>query len=98
MCAGAAVIDVGMNNVTDQSEFERLFVGNAKREESFRTKGSTLVGDVHPNARKSQARSRQSPEEWGPDHRHANGKYSQGREDAQGIADARPGRGARLTC
>jgi len=47
---GAAVIDVGMNKVSDRAEFERLFVGNAKREESFRTKGSTLVGDVHPNA------------------------------------------------
>ncbi len=45
---GATVIDVGMNKVTDQSEFERLFAGNAKREETFKTKGSTLVGDVHP--------------------------------------------------
>ena len=47
---GATVIDVGMNKVTEQSEFDRLFAGNAKREESFRAKGSTLVGDVHPNA------------------------------------------------
>jgi methylenetetrahydrofolate dehydrogenase (NADP+)/methenyltetrahydrofolate cyclohydrolase len=45
---GATVIDVGMNKVTDPAEFERLFKGNAKREETFRTKGSTLVGDVHP--------------------------------------------------
>jgi methylenetetrahydrofolate dehydrogenase (NADP+)/methenyltetrahydrofolate cyclohydrolase len=45
---GATVIDVGMNKVTDQAEFARLFAGNAKREESFRAKGSTLVGDVHP--------------------------------------------------
>jgi methylenetetrahydrofolate dehydrogenase (NADP+) / methenyltetrahydrofolate cyclohydrolase len=45
---GATVIDVGMNKVTDQAEFARLFAGNAKREESFRVKGSTLVGDVHP--------------------------------------------------
>ena len=45
---GATVIDVGMNKVTDASEFARLFGGNAKREETFRTKGSTLVGDVHP--------------------------------------------------
>ena len=45
---GATVIDVGMNKVTDQKEFERLFAGNTKREESFRSKGSTLVGDVHP--------------------------------------------------
>jgi methylenetetrahydrofolate dehydrogenase (NADP+) / methenyltetrahydrofolate cyclohydrolase len=47
---GATVIDVGMNKVTEQAEFDRLFAGNAKREESFRTKGSTLVGDAHPNA------------------------------------------------
>src|SRR5271156_4578484 len=45
---GATVIDVGMNNVADPGEFQRLFAGNTKREETFRTKGSTLVGDVHP--------------------------------------------------
>jgi methylenetetrahydrofolate dehydrogenase (NADP+)/methenyltetrahydrofolate cyclohydrolase len=45
---GATVIDVGMNKVTDRAEFDRLFAGNAKREEGFRGKGSTLVGDVHP--------------------------------------------------
>src|ERR1700733_6239546 len=45
---GATVIDVGMNKVTDASEFARLFAGNAKREESFRAKASTLAGDVHP--------------------------------------------------
>jgi len=45
---GATVIDVGINKVTDQTEFERFFAGNKKREETFLTKGSTLVGDVHP--------------------------------------------------
>jgi methylenetetrahydrofolate dehydrogenase (NADP+)/methenyltetrahydrofolate cyclohydrolase len=45
---GATVIDVGMNRVTESAEFERLFAGNTKRAETFRTKGSTLVGDVHP--------------------------------------------------
>ena len=45
---GATVIDVGMNTVTDQAEFDRFFAGNTKREETFRKKGSTLVGDVHP--------------------------------------------------
>jgi methylenetetrahydrofolate dehydrogenase (NADP+)/methenyltetrahydrofolate cyclohydrolase len=45
---GATVIDVGVNKVTDRPEFDRLFAGNAKREEAFRTKGFTLVGDVHP--------------------------------------------------
>jgi methylenetetrahydrofolate dehydrogenase (NADP+)/methenyltetrahydrofolate cyclohydrolase len=49
---GAAVIDVGMNTVTDAAEFQRFFsgtpAGNAKREETFRKKGTTLIGDVHP--------------------------------------------------
>ena len=45
---GAAVIDVGTNKVTDRAEFDRLYAGHVKREENFRTKGSTLVGDVHP--------------------------------------------------
>jgi methylenetetrahydrofolate dehydrogenase (NADP+) / methenyltetrahydrofolate cyclohydrolase len=45
---GATVIDVGMNKITDLSEFARLFAGNIKREEGFRKNGSTLVGDVHP--------------------------------------------------
>jgi methylenetetrahydrofolate dehydrogenase (NADP+) / methenyltetrahydrofolate cyclohydrolase len=49
---GATVIDVGMNKVTERAEFDRLFAGNAKREETFRTKGSTLVGDVHPEVAK----------------------------------------------
>jgi len=46
--SGATVIDVGTNKVADPAEFRRLFAGNTKREESFRAKGSTLVGDVHP--------------------------------------------------
>lgn len=45
---GATIVDVGMNRVTDAETFARLFAGNAKREETFRTKGSVLVGDVHP--------------------------------------------------
>jgi methylenetetrahydrofolate dehydrogenase (NADP+)/methenyltetrahydrofolate cyclohydrolase len=45
---GATVIDVGMNKVTERDEFDRLFAGNSRREETFRAKGSTLVGDVHP--------------------------------------------------
>jgi methylenetetrahydrofolate dehydrogenase (NADP+) / methenyltetrahydrofolate cyclohydrolase len=46
---GATVIDVGMNQVTDRAEFDRLYAGNAKREETFRTRGLTLAGDVHPS-------------------------------------------------
>ena len=46
---GATVIDVGINKITDPAEFKRLFAGNARRAQIFRSKGSTLVGDVHPN-------------------------------------------------
>ncbi len=49
---GATVIDVGINRITERKEFDRLFIGNTagnkKREETFLAKGSTLVGDVHP--------------------------------------------------
>lgn len=45
---GATVIDVGINRITDPEEFRKFFEGNAKREQSFAEKGSTLVGDVHP--------------------------------------------------
>ena len=43
------VIDVGMNTITEPAEFQKFFAGNAKREETFRKKGSTLIGDVHPD-------------------------------------------------
>jgi methylenetetrahydrofolate dehydrogenase (NADP+) / methenyltetrahydrofolate cyclohydrolase len=45
---GATVIDVGMNRVAEREEFARLFPASSKREETFRSKGSVLVGDVHP--------------------------------------------------
>jgi len=45
---GAAVIDVGINRITDKAEFEKFFKGNAQRERQFAEKGSTLVGDFHP--------------------------------------------------
>ena len=45
---GATVIDVGMNRVTDEREFLRLFPHDPKRQQAFREKGSTLVGDVDP--------------------------------------------------
>jgi methylenetetrahydrofolate dehydrogenase (NADP+)/methenyltetrahydrofolate cyclohydrolase len=47
---GATVIDVGINRVTSQAEFDKYFAGNAKREEGFKKRGSTIVGDVHPEA------------------------------------------------
>ena len=47
---GATIIDVGINRITDRADFDRFFAGNAKREEGFAKRGSTLVGDVHPKA------------------------------------------------
>jgi methylenetetrahydrofolate dehydrogenase (NADP+)/methenyltetrahydrofolate cyclohydrolase len=47
---GATVIDVGMNRITDPTEFARFFAGNAKREAAFAKNGSILIGDVHPKA------------------------------------------------
>lgn len=46
---GATVIDVGINRVTDAAQAERLFANFPERTEEFRVKGSTLVGDVHPD-------------------------------------------------
>jgi len=45
---GATVIDVGINKITDRKEFDEFFAGNKRREEAFLAKGSTLIGDVHP--------------------------------------------------
>ncbi len=47
---GAVLIDVGMNRVTSQADFDRFFAGNARREATFREKGSVLVGDIDPHA------------------------------------------------
>lgn len=46
---GAAVIDVGMNTVTDPAVAAGLFPDHHPRLAMFRTKGSVLVGDVHPS-------------------------------------------------
>ena len=46
---GAAVIDVGMNKVTDEGAVRDLFGEEAgPRLKSLSERGSTLVGDVHP--------------------------------------------------
>jgi methylenetetrahydrofolate dehydrogenase (NADP+)/methenyltetrahydrofolate cyclohydrolase len=45
---GAAVIDVGMNRVTDAAVAMSLFAEGHQRLGVFRSKGSVLVGDVHP--------------------------------------------------
>ncbi len=45
---GATVIDVGMNKVTDLTVAQMLFHDGHPRLQVFRSKGSVLVGDVHP--------------------------------------------------
>jgi methylenetetrahydrofolate dehydrogenase (NADP+)/methenyltetrahydrofolate cyclohydrolase len=46
---GATVIDVGMNNVTDEATARKLFGAEAeKRIEAISKRGYTLVGDVNP--------------------------------------------------
>jgi methylenetetrahydrofolate dehydrogenase (NADP+)/methenyltetrahydrofolate cyclohydrolase len=47
---GAVLIDVGMNRITSQEDFDRFFSGNAKREKTFQEKGSVLMGDIDPHA------------------------------------------------
>lgn len=47
---GATLLDVGINRLTTQEEFDRFFKGDARREELFQKKGSTIVGDIHPAA------------------------------------------------
>src|SRR5215469_12444594 len=63
---GATVIDVGINRVTDSAEFRRLFANNPQREETFRTKGSVLVGDVHPEVAEVAGRITPVPGGVGP--------------------------------
>jgi methylenetetrahydrofolate dehydrogenase (NADP+)/methenyltetrahydrofolate cyclohydrolase len=47
---GAAVIDVGINQLADKAKIEDLFGKDEKREKDFAEKGYTVVGDVHPRA------------------------------------------------
>jgi methylenetetrahydrofolate dehydrogenase (NADP+)/methenyltetrahydrofolate cyclohydrolase len=47
---GAVVIDVGVNRLTDKESVTRLFAHDPARLAAFEKNGSTLVGDVHPQA------------------------------------------------
>jgi methylenetetrahydrofolate dehydrogenase (NADP+) / methenyltetrahydrofolate cyclohydrolase len=47
---GSVLLDVGINRLTTQEEFDRFFKGDTRRGELFQKKGSTIVGDVHPAA------------------------------------------------
>lgn len=48
--AGATLIDVGINRITDERELERFFPGDAVRRATFAKRGSTVVGDIDPAA------------------------------------------------
>jgi methylenetetrahydrofolate dehydrogenase (NADP+)/methenyltetrahydrofolate cyclohydrolase len=45
---GATVVDVGINRLTDAAAVQALFPAGHPRLSVFRSKGSLLVGDVHP--------------------------------------------------
>jgi methylenetetrahydrofolate dehydrogenase (NADP+)/methenyltetrahydrofolate cyclohydrolase len=47
---GATILDVGINRISSREEFDKYFAGDTRREELFVLKGSTIVGDVHPEA------------------------------------------------
>jgi methylenetetrahydrofolate dehydrogenase (NADP+)/methenyltetrahydrofolate cyclohydrolase len=47
---GAVLVDVGMNRITTQADFDRFFAGNERRATVFREKGSVLMGDIDPHA------------------------------------------------
>ncbi len=47
---GATLIDVGINRLSTREEFDRFFKGDPRREATFAKRGSTIVGDIHPNA------------------------------------------------
>jgi methylenetetrahydrofolate dehydrogenase (NADP+)/methenyltetrahydrofolate cyclohydrolase len=46
--AGATVVDVGINRVTEAAEVAALFPEGSKRRADFAARGSLVVGDVHP--------------------------------------------------
>jgi methylenetetrahydrofolate dehydrogenase (NADP+)/methenyltetrahydrofolate cyclohydrolase len=46
---GATVIDVGINRVTDPSQVDKFFANFPARLVEFGTKGTALIGDVHPD-------------------------------------------------
>lgn len=56
---GAAVIDVGINKVSDETEARRLFGADEldRRLATIASKGATLVGDVNPKDAKENAGS-----------------------------------------
>ncbi len=45
---GAVVVDVGQNVIEEEEQVKDLFGEESKRMQTFRKKGTALVGDVHP--------------------------------------------------
>jgi methylenetetrahydrofolate dehydrogenase (NADP+)/methenyltetrahydrofolate cyclohydrolase len=45
---GATVVDVGINELRDRADVERLFPPGSRRREAFDRRGAIIVGDVHP--------------------------------------------------
>src|SRR5580693_7893118 len=46
---GATVIDVGINRITDAAQAEQFFAHVPERLAAFRERGTSLIGDVHPD-------------------------------------------------
>ncbi len=47
--AGATVVDVGISRITNRADVERLYEPGSPRWSQFESRGSLIVGDVHPN-------------------------------------------------
>ena len=100
---GATILDAGINRVIDRAEFERYFAGDARREELFLQKGSTIVGDVDPHAFALAGAYTPVPgRHRATHHRHADGQHRAcgqaaaraaglGRADAAGWTHRRSG-------
>jgi len=63
---GATVVDVGMNKVTDPTVAQSLFADGHPRLALFRSKGSVLVGDVHPEVAEAAGALTRVPGGVGP--------------------------------
>lgn len=63
---GATVIDVGINRVTDAGEVQQLFRPGHPRLAHFASKGSLIVGDVHPEVEEVAAALTPVPGGVGP--------------------------------
>jgi len=46
---GATVVDVGISRITERAAVERLYAPSSPRWAQFDTRGSLIVGDVHPD-------------------------------------------------